>query len=90
MTEDTLLLPCLSPVEGKQVRVAFAGGPQSSDGGVLLLREVDRKVGLADRLAACIPDRRFRMFAIAAVEKGDATLWHQPITMKVKGSVPFS
>jgi len=80
MTEDTLFLPGLSPVEGKQLQVAFAGGLQSSDGGVLLLREVERKGGLAERLAACIPDwrvpecishtiadmLRFRMFAIAA------------------------
>jgi hypothetical protein len=80
MTEDTLFLPGLSPVEGKQVRGAFAGGLQSSDGGVLLLREVERRLGLSERLAACIPDRRdpesishgiadmlrFRMFAIAA------------------------
>ena len=80
MTEDTLFFPGLSPVEGKQLQVAFAGGLQSSDGGVLLLREVERKVGLAARLAACIPDwrdpecishtlaemLRFRMFAIAA------------------------
>ncbi|MGH6961497.1 MAG: IS1380 family transposase, partial [Dongiaceae bacterium] len=80
MSEDTLFLPGLSPVEGKQLQVAFAGGLQSSDGGVLLLREVDRRLGLAERLAACIPDwrapedishalaemLRFRMFAIAA------------------------
>jgi hypothetical protein len=80
MGEDTLLLPGLSPVEGKQLQVAFDGGLQSSDGGVLLLREVDRRLGLAERLAACIPDwrdpesishtlaamLRFRMFAIAA------------------------
>jgi hypothetical protein len=75
-----LFPPGLSPVAGKQVQVAFAGGLQSSDGGVLLLREVDRRLGLAERLAACIPDWRapdcidhgmaemirFRMFAIAA------------------------
>jgi hypothetical protein len=80
MTEDTLFLPGLSPVDGKQVQVAFDGGLQSSDGGVLLLREVDRRLELAARLAACIPDwrdpesishgiaemLRFRMFAIAA------------------------
>jgi len=80
MTKDTLFLPGLSPVAGKQVQVAFEGGLQSSDGGVLLLREVDRRLGLAERLAACIPDwrdpecishgiadmLRFRMFAIAA------------------------
>jgi hypothetical protein len=80
MTEDTLFLPGLSPVAGKQLQVAFDGGLQSSDGGVLVLREVDRRLGLAERLAACIPDwrdpacishtiadmLRFRMFAIAA------------------------
>jgi hypothetical protein len=80
MAEDTLFLPGLSPVEGKQLQVAFDGGLQSSDGGVLLLREVDRRLGLAGRLAGVIPDwrdpesishaiadmLRFRMFAIAA------------------------
>ena len=58
MTEDMLFLPGLSPVAGKQVQVAFEGGLQSSDGGVLLLREVDRRLGLAARLAACIPEWR--------------------------------
>jgi len=53
MSEDTPFLPGLSPVEGKQLQVAFGGGLQSSDGGVLLLREVDRRLGLAERLAAC-------------------------------------
>jgi hypothetical protein len=80
MSEDTPFLPGLSAVDGKSVQVAFAGGLQSSDGGVLLLREVERRLGIADRLAACIPDRRnpagiahtitemlrFRIFAIAA------------------------
>jgi hypothetical protein len=80
MSEDTPFLPGLSPVEGKQLQVAFDGGLQSSDGGVLLLREVERKLGIGERLASCIPDwrdpesishgiaemLRFRMFAIAA------------------------
>jgi hypothetical protein len=44
------------------VQVAFEGGLQSSDGGVLLLREVDRRLGLAERLAADSDDfgRAFR------------------------------
>jgi hypothetical protein len=80
MTHDTPFLPGLSPIEGKQVQVAFAGGLLSSDAGVLLLREVERKLGVAERLARCLPDwrdpahvahtladmLRFRMFAIAA------------------------
>ena len=58
----------------------------SSDAGVLLLREVEGKLRLADRLAACLPEwrdprfithrlgdmMRFRIFAIAAgYEDGD-------------------
>ena len=31
----------------------FDGGRISSDGGGLLLREVDRRIGLLDRMAAC-------------------------------------
>jgi hypothetical protein len=80
MEQHSDYLPGLSPVEGKPVRAAFDGGMLSSDAGVLLLREVERKLGIADRLAACLADRRdparidhtiaemmrFRMLAIAA------------------------
>jgi hypothetical protein len=80
MQEHTGYLPGLSPIEGKQVQAAFDGGMLSSDAGVLLLREVERKLGIADRLGACLPDGRdparidhtiaemirFRIFAIAA------------------------
>ena len=80
MQEHTGYLPGLSPIEGKQVQAAFDGGMLSSDAGVLLLREVERKLGIAGRLGACLPDGRdparidhtiaemirFRIFAIAA------------------------
>ncbi len=80
MDIDTTYLPGLSPVSGKKVRASFDGGLLSSNGGLLLLREVERKLGIAERLAACLHDRRasekvrhtvaemirFRMFAIAA------------------------
>jgi hypothetical protein len=36
----------------------FAGGSITSDAGALLLREVDRRLGLIDRLDAVIPDPR--------------------------------
>jgi hypothetical protein len=58
MAEDAPLFPDLSPVNGKAVRVAFDGGRLSSDAGVLLLAEVERRLGIADRLAACLEDRR--------------------------------
>ena len=80
MQEHTGYLPGLSPVAGKQIDAAFDGGMLSSDAGLLLLREVERRLGVADRLAACLRDPRdpsriehtvaemigFRTMAIAA------------------------
>jgi hypothetical protein len=40
------------------VEAAFSGGRVSTEGGVLLLREVDRKIHLLGRLAACFSDGR--------------------------------
>ena len=58
MTEDAPFLPGLSPVAGKPVHVAFDGGRMTSDAGVLVLAEIERKLGLADRLAGCLEDPR--------------------------------
>jgi len=80
MVEATLPLLGLSPVAGKDLVARFDGGRLSSDGGLLMLREVERRLVVADRLAACITDRRapdhtvhtlvaivrFRLLAIAA------------------------
>ena len=79
MTEDTLLPFDLPAVQRKKVTADFAGGSISSDGGLVLLRAAERRLGLADTLAGCIRDwrdlaravhtlpamLRFRMFAIA-------------------------
>jgi hypothetical protein len=56
--DDTLLPFCLPSICRKKVTAAFDGGRISSDGGVLLLAGVDRKLGLIDTLAAIIPDHR--------------------------------
>lgn len=58
MPHDYPMLPGLSPVEGLDIHARFDGGALSSDGGVLVLREVERKLGLADVLASCLADRR--------------------------------
>src|SRR5262245_14442345 len=47
MTEATLFLPGLSPVGGKTITATFDGGKLSSNGGVLILREIEKKLGLA-------------------------------------------
>ncbi len=59
----TLPLPGLSPVAGKPIIARFDGGSLSSDGGLLALREVENRLGLARRLADML---RFRLLMIAA------------------------
>jgi hypothetical protein len=58
MAENAPLLPGLSPVGGKPVHLTFDGGRLTSDAGVLVLAEVERRLGLAQRLARCIEDPR--------------------------------
>ena len=54
MTEDTLLPFDLPAVSFKKVTADFAGGSISSDGGLVLLRAAERRLGLAEALAGCI------------------------------------
>jgi hypothetical protein len=58
MVDPTLPLPGLSPVERKEIVACFDGGRLSSDGGLLVLREIEQRLKVADRLAACIDDPR--------------------------------
>lgn len=79
MDDDTLVPFALPAVCRKKVMAAFDGGRLSSDGGLLLLRDAERRLGLSRMLAGCLRDRRdptmtvhplaemlrFRMLAIA-------------------------
>ena len=58
MNHDTLLPFDLPAVARKKLTVDFAGGNQSSDGGLLLLREAERGLGICARLAGSIRDLR--------------------------------
>ncbi len=58
MGQSTYFPPRLSPLNGKPIRLGFDGADMSSDAGLTLLREIERKAGLAQRLADCLRDRR--------------------------------
>jgi len=58
MNNDTLLPFDLPAVCRRKLTVDFNGGTQSSDAGLLLFREAERKLGVCRRLAAAMPDRR--------------------------------
>ena len=58
MDDLMLPLPGLSPVLGKSVVARFDGGQLSSDAGVLVLREIEQRLRVAERLAGCLNDPR--------------------------------
>jgi hypothetical protein len=58
MTDDTFLPFSFPAVSRKKVTAAFDGGRMTSDGGVMLLAAAERRLKLADRLAAAIDDPR--------------------------------
>jgi hypothetical protein len=78
--ETTARLPGLSPVADKPIIAAFDAEGFSASGGLLTLREIEQRLGIAPRLAAHIADPReptqvvhpiadivrFRMLMIAA------------------------
>ena len=47
-----------SSLAGKGVQVAFDGGRLTSDAGVLVLADIERRLGIAERLAHCLTDPR--------------------------------
>jgi transposase InsO family protein len=58
MLDDSFLPFSFPAVARKKLTAAFDGGRITSDGGVMLLAQADRRLGLADRLARVIPDER--------------------------------
>src|SRR5262245_52697360 len=54
-SQTTLAFPLLPK---KPVEVDFTGGSLSSDGGLLLLAQLDRQIGLTERAAACLAEWR--------------------------------
>ena len=53
----------------RKVVADFSGGTLSSDGGVLLLRQVDTNLGLTCGLAQCFADGRDQRFVDHAVQE---------------------
>ena len=60
MTEWIHETVSFSRCRGRRLQVDFSGGSSSSNGGSLLLREVDRRLGLTAAVARALGDRRQR------------------------------
>lgn len=58
MTKRYHKKPEISSVKRRKVEVSFTGGEVTSDGGMVLLREVDLRIGLTKALDKALPDPR--------------------------------
>ncbi len=58
MIDDSVVPFGFPAICRKKVTAAFDGGRLTSDGGVLLLAQAERRMGIAGRLAGCIADPR--------------------------------
>ena len=54
-TQDLFTFPSF---DRRKIEASFTGGNVTSDGGILLLREADRRLGLSAALSAVLPDPR--------------------------------
>lgn len=71
----------LAEIGSKKVEVSLNLAKTSNDGGLLLLREVDKQIGLIDRISACIDDTRHQSYVKHAVP----TMLRQRIMQIVAG-----
>ena len=78
MNDSMLPLPGLSPVCGKTVVAKFDGGLLSSDAGILVLHEVEQRLRVADRLAACMVYRQWRLGWFLQQAKGPRNIDLEP------------
>ena len=58
MVDDRVVPFGFPAIGGKKITATFDGGRLTSDGGVLLLAQAERRMGIARRLASCIADPR--------------------------------
>jgi len=64
MTDCTTEPLLFSSLKRKNIQADFHGGKLTSDGGALLLREMDRSLGLIDALNGCIRDPRHPFYTV--------------------------
>jgi hypothetical protein len=64
MTDCNTQSLLFSNLKNKKIQADFNGGSLTSDAGALLVREVDKHLGLVDAINRCIPDPRNEFFIV--------------------------
>ena len=62
MDEDSQIIVPFASISSRKLEADFEGGEVTSDGGALFLREVEKGIGVVDRLALAIKDRRDKRY----------------------------
>lgn len=75
MTNCTQAVFDFPALKRRKIQAEFSGGDITSDGGVLLLREIDRRLGLLQAVDVAIPDPRDSRY----IEHGQLSLLRQRI-----------
>lgn len=58
----------LADFDKKKIEVSFTSAKTSSDGGLMLLREVDKQIDLIGKLAACVKDDRHQGYVQHSID----------------------
>ena len=58
----------LSPVLKKAIEVSFTAEKASSDGGLLLLKEIENNIGIINTISSCIKDNRHQSYIDHSIE----------------------
>ena len=58
MEQDSQMGLSFANLKGKTVQAHFDGGTVTSDAGALLLREIDRRTGIVDRVVGALSEWR--------------------------------
>ena len=71
-TEDAIKqvkLFYLQPIESKRIEVSFSASHISSDGGLLLVKDIETQSGIIKALAKCIGDTRDQSYVDHSLEE---------------------
>jgi hypothetical protein len=49
---------CLPAFKGRKIEVNFEGGDVTSDGGIILLQQIDQKLGLTEKISCRFFDKQ--------------------------------
>ena len=62
--ENSQITLSFASISGRKIEADFDGGTTTSDGGALLLRQAESKIGIVDRIVGALCDRRHQSYIL--------------------------